>query len=82
MEHDRMVVLGMQKTEEYYSGDPKVSNMQPLPRTKKSDLEIETNAIAVYQVADDLYMHEKYRIDVGMKTNAPAGPKTNSVAAR
>ena len=83
MEHERMAVLGIQKTVEYYSGDPKVANMQPLPNPKKSDLEIETNAIAVYQVADDLYMHERYRIDaIGTKTNAPAGGKTNSVAAR
>jgi hypothetical protein len=53
--------------------------MKPLPGPKKSDLEIETNALAVYQVADDLYMHEKYRIDaIGTKTNAPAGTKTNA----
>jgi hypothetical protein len=91
MEHERLAVLGIQKTAEYYSGDPKVANMQPLPSPKKSDLEIETNAIAVYQVADDLYMHEKYRIDgfgtkanapADTKTNAPAGTRTNSVATR
>jgi hypothetical protein len=77
-----MAVLGIQKTVEFYSGDPKVANMQPFSNPKKSDLEIETNAIAIYQVADDLYMHEKYRLDTGAKTNAPEGPKTNSVAAR
>jgi phosphoglycerol transferase MdoB-like AlkP superfamily enzyme len=91
MEHERMVVLGIQKTTEYYSGDPKVANMQPLPSPKKSDLEIDTNAVAVYQVADDLYMNEKYRIDAsttttntpaGPKTNAPAGGKTNSATGR
>jgi phosphoglycerol transferase MdoB-like AlkP superfamily enzyme len=83
MEHERMVVLGMQQTVEYYSGDPKVANMQPLANAKKSDLEIETNAVAVYQVADDLYMHERYRIEEkGTKTNAPAGGKTNSIAGR
>ena len=57
--------------------------MQPLANAKKSDLEIETNAVAVYQVADDLYMHERYRIEEkGTKTNAPAGGKTNSIAGR
>jgi phosphoglycerol transferase MdoB-like AlkP superfamily enzyme len=83
MEHERLVVLGIQQTVEYYSGDPKVANMQPLPNTKKSDLEIETNAVAVYQVADDLYMHERYRVEEkATKTNAPAGEKVNSVVVR
>jgi len=81
MERERMVVLGMQKTVEYYSGDPKVANMEPLGAPAKSDLEIETNAVAVYQVADDLYMHERYRIDgVAPWTNAPV--KTNWMVGR
>ncbi|HEY2083105.1 MAG TPA: LTA synthase family protein [Verrucomicrobiae bacterium] len=80
MEHQRLVVLGLQKTEEFYSGDPKVAEMQPLASPQKSDREIETNAIAVYQVADDLYMHERYRIDGSTRhpatgTNAPASRK-------
>jgi phosphoglycerol transferase MdoB-like AlkP superfamily enzyme len=78
MEHERMVVLGLQKTDELYSGDPKVTNMELLAKPLKADFEIETNAIAVYQVADDLYMHEGYRIDgaghaTTAKTNSPAG---------
>jgi glucan phosphoethanolaminetransferase (alkaline phosphatase superfamily) len=77
MEKQRMVVLGLQKTEEFYSGDPKVANMEPLSDPKKADREIETNAIAVFQVADDLYMHDRYRIDNNpvrqtATTNAPA----------
>ena len=79
MEHQRLVVLGLQKTEEFYSGDPKVAEMQPLNVLKGSDEEIKTNAIAVYQVADDLYMHDRYRIDADASgkrpvagTNAPA----------
>lgn len=63
MEHQRLVVLGLQKSEEFYAGDPKVANMEPLSKVKESDDEIKTNAIAVYQVADDLYMHNRYRID-------------------
>ena len=82
MENERLVVLGIQKTLEYYSGDPKAAEMKPLTSPKKPDFEIETNAIAVYQVADDLYMHEKYRIDAfATKINAPAGTKTNSPAS-
>ncbi|HEX4264331.1 MAG TPA: LTA synthase family protein [Verrucomicrobiae bacterium] len=79
MENQRLVVLGLQKTEEFYSGDPKVADMELLTNLKKTDREIETNAIAVYQVADDLYMHEHYRIDGTtthrpvVSTNSPAG---------
>jgi hypothetical protein len=80
MEHQRLVVLGLQKTEEFYSGDPKVANMELLPEPKKSDDEIKTNAIAIYQVADDLYMHERYRVDVSPgNKRSPAG--TNAPAA-
>ena len=81
MEKQRLVVLGLQKTEEYYSGDPKVANMEPLEKVTKADEEIKTNAIAVYQVADDLYMHDRYRIDASESkrpttgTNAPSSVK-------
>jgi len=72
--------LGLQKTEEFYSGDPKVANMELLPVRTKSDEEIKTNAVAIYQVADDLYMHERYRIDTGTGNKRPAG--TNAPAAK
>jgi phosphoglycerol transferase MdoB-like AlkP superfamily enzyme len=82
MENDRLVVLGLQKTDEFYSGNPKVVNMEPLARAEKQDREIETNAIAIYQVADDLYMHERYRLDGGTnQTSAAAAVKTNAPAA-
>jgi phosphoglycerol transferase MdoB-like AlkP superfamily enzyme len=73
MERERLVVLGLQKTEEFYSGNPKVVNMEPLAKLQDEDRLIQTNAVAVYQVADDLYMHKRYRIDgaVATKTNAP-----------
>jgi arylsulfatase A-like enzyme len=78
MEHERLAVLGLQKTEEFYSGDPKVAEMEPLVNPKKTDEEIKTNAIAVYQVADDLYRHERFHLDAAPNakhstgTNAPA----------
>ena len=81
MEHQRLVVLGLQKTEEFYSGDPKVANMETLASPKKSDEEIKTNAIAIYQVADDLYMHERYRIDVGAQKATRPTAGTNSPPA-
>src|SRR6185503_9332490 len=80
MEHERLVVLGLQKTEEFYSGNPKVAEMQPLTAPKPSDEEIKTNAIAIYQVADDLYMHERYRIDTGASATSTKRPVANTNA--
>jgi phosphoglycerol transferase MdoB-like AlkP superfamily enzyme len=62
--HDRMVVLGLMQTVEYYAGDPKVVEMKLLAQPADSDRELERDAIALYQVADDLYVHRKYCIDV------------------
>jgi len=61
--HDRLVILGLMKTVEFYQGDPKLVDMSPLQEPTAADLELENDAIAVYQVADDLYMHRHYRID-------------------
>jgi phosphoglycerol transferase MdoB-like AlkP superfamily enzyme len=61
--HERLVVLGLMKTEEFYQGDPKRVEMSPLAQPADSDGELEKDAIALYQVADDLYTHLRYRID-------------------
>ena len=37
--------------------------MSLLAQPTDADREIEKDAIAIYQVADDLYMHQRYRID-------------------
>lgn len=74
MERDRMAVFGLQKTLEFYAGNPKVVNMERLENPTDDDREIEKDGIAVYQVADDLYMHERYRIDQ-TSTNAPKAVK-------
>lgn len=61
--HDRMVVLGLMKTVEFYQGNPKLVNMSLLSEPAVSDFELEQDTMAIYQVADDLYMHQRYRID-------------------
>jgi phosphoglycerol transferase MdoB-like AlkP superfamily enzyme len=63
LSHDRLVVLGLKQNEEFYQGDPKLVDMSPLTHPSESDRELQKDAIAVYQVADDLYMHRSYRID-------------------
>jgi phosphoglycerol transferase MdoB-like AlkP superfamily enzyme len=60
---DRLVVLGLMQTDEFYQGDPKHVEMTPLAHATDADLELEKDAIAIYQVADDLYMHQRYRLD-------------------
>ena len=52
--HDRLVVLGLMQTVEFYQGDPKVVDMSLLAQPTEADREIEKDAIAIYQVADDL----------------------------
>jgi len=61
----RLVVLGLMKGEEFYAGDPKLSEMKPLRTPSAADRDLETDAIAIYQVADDLYTHQRYRVDEG-----------------
>jgi phosphoglycerol transferase MdoB-like AlkP superfamily enzyme len=61
--HDRLVVLGLKQTVEFYQGDPKVVEMSLLAHPGDADRDIEKDAIAIYQVADDLYMHRRYRIN-------------------
>ena len=63
LSRDRLVVLGLMKTDEFYGGDPKVAEISPLSAPSAADREMESDAIAIYQVADDLYMRRQYRID-------------------
>ena len=60
---ERLLVLGLNKTAEFYAGDPKQKEMVPLAQPTPADLEVEKDAIALFQTADDLYMSQRYRID-------------------
>jgi phosphoglycerol transferase MdoB-like AlkP superfamily enzyme len=59
----RMVVLGLQKSVEFYAGDPHAVNLQLTPQPSPEDLELEKNAEAIFQVADELYMKRRYHLD-------------------
>ena len=63
--HDRLVVLGLKQTVEFYQGNPKVVDMSVLTQPTAADEEIEKDAISIYQVADDLYMHSRYALGEG-----------------
>ena len=60
---DRLVVLGLMKTDQFYAGDPKAVNMMPLANPAAADFSLEQDAIALFEVADDLYMHQRYHLD-------------------
>jgi len=64
-EQDRLVVLGLQKTVEFYQGDPKIAEIQPLTQLSPNDLELEKDTEAIFQVADELYMKRHYHLDAG-----------------
>ncbi|HVU08800.1 MAG TPA: LTA synthase family protein [Verrucomicrobiae bacterium] len=59
----RMVVLGLQKSVEFYEGDPKITTIEPNAQPSSDDLEAEKNAEAIFQVADELYMERRYHLD-------------------
>ena len=59
---ERLVVLGLMQRDEFYAGNPKLMEMKPLRDLTDSDRELEKDAIAFFQVADDLYMHQRYSV--------------------
>jgi phosphoglycerol transferase MdoB-like AlkP superfamily enzyme len=61
--HDRMAVLGLQKSVEFYEGNPKVAEIKPATQPSPDDAELEKNTEAIYQVADELYMNRRYHLD-------------------
>lgn len=61
--NDKFVVLGLKQGVEFYSGNPKQVDLRPWTTATDADREQEKDAISIYQVADDLYMNNRYRID-------------------
>jgi len=59
---DHLVVLALNKAVEYYHGNPKAESMQRAAQPDATDLELEKDAIALFQMADELYMHERYAV--------------------
>ena len=63
MRNDRMVVFSLGRKVEFYRGNPKTTEMIRQDRPDDTYLELEKDAIALYQTADELYMQRKYRIE-------------------
>jgi phosphoglycerol transferase MdoB-like AlkP superfamily enzyme len=66
LSRDRLIVLGLLHTEEFYGGHPKLGEISLLKEPTASDRELEAEAIALYQVADELYAGGKYCIGAGL----------------
>lgn len=77
----RMVILGLQKSVRYYDGDPKITGLKEVESPTPEFLELEKNATALFQVADELYMNRRYRIDGEPVAESPAESEPEKVEA-
>ena len=59
---DHLVVMSLNRKMEYYHGDPKAGTLIPAAGPDAIDRELAKDATALFQTADDLYMHRNYRI--------------------
>jgi len=70
---DRLVVLGLRQNVEYYRGDPKLVNMLPANDPTDAERDLERDAIAIYQMADEVYTRQTYRLDdLRLKVTSPS----------
>ena len=58
-----LVVLSLNKTVELYKMDSHKRDIVPMLKPWPIESEIEKDAIALFQVADDLYMNERYKAE-------------------
>ncbi|MSU31097.1 MAG: hypothetical protein EXS25_00255 [Pedosphaera sp.] len=54
----------MNKKREYYSGNPKLGQMQRVPVPDERMKELEEDAIALFQTADSVYMTRNFRVNL------------------
>ncbi|MGC9036903.1 MAG: LTA synthase family protein [Verrucomicrobiia bacterium] len=59
-EKDHLVVLGLNKSVEYYHGNPKIQVPEKVKNPDNLDREVLLDATAMFQVAWDLYAHTNY----------------------
>ena len=71
-EDEQMVVLGLNKTVEYFAGDPKKEQPKKIRDQVASFSVTESDAVALFEVANDLYTRNAYAVR-GSETNAVQG---------
>jgi phosphoglycerol transferase MdoB-like AlkP superfamily enzyme len=60
---EALVVLGLNKTVEYYEGNPKRDGLRPVAVANASEQarETEADAVALFEVANDIYLRDGFR---------------------
>jgi phosphoglycerol transferase MdoB-like AlkP superfamily enzyme len=59
----RMVVLGLNKKVSYYLMDPITKDLKLVNSPTPEDMDLEKDAAAIFQVADELYTSSRYHVD-------------------
>ena len=59
---DHLVVLGLNKTVEFYHGNPKTDQLRKAIQPDALDAKLERDAIALFQTADELYTSGNYLV--------------------
>ena len=62
-QNNRMVVLGLNKSVDFYRGDPKFGVMRKVATPDALDEELRQDAIALFQTADTVYTRGNYRVN-------------------
>jgi phosphoglycerol transferase MdoB-like AlkP superfamily enzyme len=60
---DRLIVLGMLRDSDFYAGDPQAGTLAPMTVLTPAERELERDAAALFQVADELYTQRRYRLE-------------------
>ena len=66
-----MAVMSLNKVREFYHGDPKRGQPQPVREPDPMDLAAEADATALFQVADDLYTRRAFNFLAPPASAAP-----------
>ena len=78
---ERMAVMSLNKVREFYHGDPKRGQPQPVREPDPVDLAVEADATALFQVADDLYTRRAFNF-LAPPGSAPARQPPPAASAR
>lgn len=78
--NEQMVVFGLNQSMEFFGGNPKSGKMAPLLGMSAASAPMVEDATALFQVADDLYMNRRYRIDGVEPSTGSAEADKNRVA--
>ena len=71
---DRLVTMSLMNKIEHFEGDPKKGQMRPTSNPDDKARQLERDAVALFQVGDDLYMNRRYRIQPPAAIQSQSSP--------